>query len=149
MDDMARSTAIPEITPAIAAAYGARMPRIHWCAVRWVYCHDIGMLEELRDELWCRASGLAEMEKWKDPDDTIEQLVDMVLVELAQAIWDMDGAKHYPIKIEADRARFMRYSPQKWNYWRRRYQAIYDIAADWVTSAKIHVHKAQQEKNGE
>ncbi len=173
MDDMARSTAIPEITPAIAAAYGARMPRIHWCAVRWVYCHDIGMLEELRDELWRSASSIAATEKWRDPGDAIEVLVDLALVEKAQTIWGMgvecgacggDGweseehgeecskcsgsgiieVQRYPIKTAVDRYGFVGWNEQRWYRWRHRYQSIYQILDEWEGRGVAHIMRAQR-----
>jgi hypothetical protein len=135
-----RATKEPEITPAVAAAMAAGMKRKHWVALRWVYCNDSTILEELRDLLWRTGADIAAKENW--PDETgeiLDAFVDLVLFEGGQIKTPDFG----PVKNEAGRQAYLGWHKSRWYRWRRRYEGIYTILQDLVNDGRRHLVRAQ------
>jgi hypothetical protein len=139
------STKRPDVDGMIAAGMAAGMPRVSWCAVRWVWCNDGGMLEELRESLLSEAMGIQAREKWKDPDNIIvESFVDMALAEGGsfshRTAIDGFGA----IKTAADRYRWLGWHKSKWGRWQTKYEAVYLVLFGWTMDGYRHLWDAQR-----
>lgn len=140
------STKRPDIDALIAAGMAAGMARINWCAIRWIWCHDGGMLEELRERLLSEALNLQEHEGWKDPDNEIaEAFVDMALAESAQYSHRTETGGFGAIKTEVDRYNWLGWHNSRWKRWRSKYESVYSVLRDWEMDGLRHLAKAQAE----
>ena len=141
------STKQPEVDAMIAAGMAAGMPRIQWCALRWIYCNDVGMLEELREELLSEAMNIQAMENWTDPENEIvEAFVDMALAESASHSQRTVVYGFGAIKTEADRYRWMGWHESRWGRWKRKYSAVYCVLRDWENEGYRYLIRAQRDE---
>jgi hypothetical protein len=138
------STKQPDVDAMIAAGMAAGMPRVQWCAVRWVGANDGGMLEELREALLSEAMNIQAIEDWKDPDNTIvESFVDMALAE-AGSFSNLTTIEGFgAIKTPSDRYRWMGWHKPRWYRWRTKYEAVYLVLFNWTMDGYRHLIRAQ------
>lgn len=84
MTRVGHSTAAPELTEMLAAAFAAGMPEEQWIACRWAWMQDYTAVNRLRCLMASKAVKISKREKWRDPEHVIlEDLVDLALHEIA------------------------------------------------------------------
>lgn len=140
------STKRPDIDALIAAGMAAGMKRLNWCAIRWIWCHDWAMLEELKESLLSEAMHIQATEVWKDPEnEAVEAFVDMALAEASQYSSRTETNGFGAIKTDADRYRWLGWHSSKWKRWRTKYESVYAVLREWEMDGLRHLTKAQIE----
>ncbi|MBL3529148.1 MAG: hypothetical protein JMN27_15695 [gamma proteobacterium endosymbiont of Lamellibrachia anaximandri] len=130
-----QSTAIPDITPAIAAGMCAGMPETWYRAACLKWAGDVSGAPALGRELLQYTSELAERENWRIPPDRdyVTRIVALAMAEVAEpGKWkfDIQRAKYLGIK----RSTFVM-------TWKPRYEMVYRKLEGWKVEAYGYIQR--------
>jgi hypothetical protein len=125
---------VPFWTGSTAAAECSGMPDLTYKVGRLIYGHDWTCLQQVIDEIMPAALRLAKRERWKakKPSELVKNMLTLSV---------LDTMGYRGARINFRQAQFLGIDHRGYErYWRKRYQAIYDILEIYVSDFRRHIN---------